>query len=100
MTDLTLTQRILRIPINFLVEHYFPNGFFFGNGFCSVFEEAAKGEGVVNSAPKAAAAFLLNYLSQRYSDEVKFEITDVTLRGEPVGRWSITISRETEQQND
>ena len=97
MTDLTLTQRILRIPINFLVERYFPDGFFFGNGFCSVFEEAAKGEEVVDSAPKAAAAFLLSYLSQRYSDEAKFEITDITLKGEPVGSWSITISRETEE---
>lgn len=92
--EMTIIKRLLRKLINFLVERYFPNTFFWGNEFGSAFNKIANGQGAVDTAPKAAAAYLINYLSDRYIQEGKFDFGGVSLKGRYVGNWSITIKKE------
>lgn len=93
MSELSMSQRLARPVVNFLVERFFPSGlFFYGKGPLSAFEkvDAERGEKAIGYT---AALFLMRRCHEESADELSVEAVGVTINGENIGDWRVTVSR-------
>ena len=91
MGDITLTQRILRRPLNYVIERWFPKGAFYGNDFLQPFADMDKRKGKTGGA---AALFLVSCVRRVDAEQVTVAMKDVTLNGENIGTWIVTVQKE------
>lgn len=89
---LSVTQKLLRPVINWLVETFFPSGAFYGHDFFDIFKDLEKeGYGIA----QASTAFITHNMHRMNAEKVKFEIEGVTINGEPVGDFEIIATLTT-----
>lgn len=87
---LSLTQRLLRPVINWAVERYFPTSVFYGD--FDPFEAFAQAEGVMIS--RLATMSMIRRVVDAEVDEIKADIEGMTIKGEPVGDWTVIVRRK------
>jgi hypothetical protein len=89
MSDLTFMQRLLRRPINYAVERFFPNGCFYGDSDpMQSFEKAGGG-----IAGRSATLVLIRKGVERGDGFNSVSLRGVTINGEDVGDWVVTVRR-------
>lgn len=100
MTDMSVQQKIARPVINWLVETFFPNGAFYGRTYFDAFREVQKEDG--SPLGQASVVWLVHSMHRLNAAEVRVEIGDMSICGEPVGDFVITgtLTKSSEQPHD
>ena len=90
MSELTLPQRMMRPIINFLVERFYPAGCFYGDGDpMRTFDGNSGG-----TIGRAAVMVLIRKVSDSGADKLGADFDGVTVNGEPIGDWRVTVQRK------
>lgn len=88
--NLTLTQRLLRPVINWLVEGWFPKGCFYGNNYLDDFKKFDQGKEVIG---KTAAMYLQSIMRKAEATTITYEMTEITDRDILVGSYKLTLEK-------
>lgn len=91
MRDLTMMQRLLRKPVNWIVERFYPNGAFYGHGFISMLQshDTAK-DGKISAG---VAGYLIQEVIDQGGTKSEKAVTGLNLSGIPVGDWRVTVEQ-------
>ena len=90
----TLIQRLLRRPVNWLVETFYPDGAFYGGNYFTAFDQAVDpSNAAVSSTSAAACGLLICNASEANADELSCTFSGHTMNGKPTGDWRITLKR-------
>jgi hypothetical protein len=92
-TELTLWQRILRKPLNFIIEKWFPNGAFYGNEFLEPFTHFDERK---DKTGAASALFLVSKVKEHRGTGITVTLTDVFHQGENIGTWEVIVQEVEE----
>jgi len=96
MAQHNLAQRLLRKPINWLVETFFPMGIFYGDALNRQFANMTAYDGKA-SGETAVAGYLISKANEMGAEDIEIEVKNLTVRGVPSGSWRIRIEKfETE----
>jgi hypothetical protein len=85
---LTLSQRLARPVINFLVERLFPSGCFYGNSYAEKFRDMDESGGV---AGQTAAMYLQHIMRKAGATQITFEFDTVIFEGKEMGSFRLTL---------
>lgn len=94
----TLTQRILRPVINFLVETFFPHQVFYGREYLALYRNVmSKGQPdeevlMFEGASKVMIAAAHQTLKDFEGDSLKVTIEDINYLGHDLGDWDVSVS--------
>jgi len=83
---MTLMQRILKTPLNWLVNTYFPKGAVYGNEYFDIFREVNQPESVLGHA---SVLWIIHNMHLLEATELTFELDGITINGELVGDFRI-----------
>ena len=82
-------QRILRKPINWAVEYFFPDGCFYGDSDPMKTFERNDGETV----GRAAVMVLIRHCNDNDALELKATFSGVTVKGADIGDWRVLVEK-------
>jgi len=90
MTDFTLFQRIMAPALNWLVEKTFPRGAFYGREYFDIFRKYQKEDGTL---AQASTLWITHAMHEQNADQMDVTINGLTISGERVGDFQITVTR-------
>lgn len=88
-----IMRRLLRGPINWAVERYFDDGVFFGNGFIEDMDRITHEKATGTKVASGVVGYLIYQALLANADYHNTTIKGMSINGEMVGDWSVTIER-------
>jgi hypothetical protein len=87
---MNLLQKVLRKPVNFIVEKVFPNHAFYGKNYVEQFKQLDKEDGIGH----CVMTYLLHQADHFNATDISLSVEDVSIKEINMGDWKFTLTQE------